>query len=105
MAGYRFSRLAERDLLEIGRYTLLKWGEAQANRYLEMLEAGCERLSRNPGLGRSSESIRPALLRMECGRHVIFYRRTASGILISRILHRQMLPERHALGEPGSEVE
>jgi plasmid stabilization system protein ParE len=30
---------------------------------------------------------------MECGKHVIFYRKHAEGIVVSRILHRSMLPE------------
>jgi plasmid stabilization system protein ParE len=34
---------------------------------------------------------------MEQGSHVIFYRETSSGVLITRILHRGMLPGQHAL--------
>lgn len=30
---------------------------------------------------------------MELGKHVIFYRSDAHGILVSRILHKRMLPE------------
>jgi plasmid stabilization system protein ParE len=36
---------------------------------------------------------------MASGRHVIFYRRETKGILVSRILHQRMLPERHAIDE------
>jgi hypothetical protein len=36
---------------------------------------------------------------MECGRHVLFYREYAAGILISRILHQRMLPEKQALDD------
>jgi plasmid stabilization system protein ParE len=36
---------------------------------------------------------------MECGRHVVFYREDAGGILVSRILHQRMLPERHAIDD------
>jgi len=36
---------------------------------------------------------------MEHGRHVVFYREAAGGILISRILHRSMLPERQSTGD------
>jgi plasmid stabilization system protein ParE len=34
---------------------------------------------------------------MEHDRHVIFYRRSGKGILISRILHQRMLPDRHTI--------
>jgi plasmid stabilization system protein ParE len=33
------------------------------------------------------------LRRLEYGRHVVFYRVEANGIVISRILHQRMLPE------------
>jgi hypothetical protein len=36
---------------------------------------------------------------MEHGRHVIFYRQVAGGILVSRILHRRMLPERQNVSD------
>jgi plasmid stabilization system protein ParE len=36
---------------------------------------------------------------MEIGRHVVFYREDTRGILVSRILHRRMLPERHVIDD------
>ena len=88
----RFSRRAEKDLLEITTYTLRAWGKAQASRYLDDLEGCCEMLANNPDLGRRCEEIRPGLRRLEHGRHVIFYRRARTGILVVRVLHQRMLP-------------
>jgi plasmid stabilization system protein ParE len=34
---------------------------------------------------------------MAIGRHVVFYREGTGGNLVSRILHRRMLPERHVI--------
>jgi toxin ParE1/3/4 len=51
-------------------------------------------LAANPALGRACSEIRPGLRRLEHGRHVVFYRQDAAGILVSRILHQRMLPER-----------
>lgn len=56
-------------------------------------------LADNPALGRMSNDIRTGLRRMEHGRHVIFYREAAGSILISRILHRSMLPERQSIDD------
>jgi len=36
---------------------------------------------------------------MEHGRHVVFYREAAGGILVSRILHQRMLPERQSTND------
>jgi toxin ParE1/3/4 len=99
MAEFRFSRGAEADLLSIGAYTLRTWGEDQTIRYIDDLEACCQMLADNPTLGRACDEVRPGLRRMECGQHVVFYREDAEGILVSRILHQRMLPERHAIDD------
>ena len=95
MAAFRFSRRAETDLLSIGDYTLRTWGKVQAARYINDLELCCQTLADNPALGRPGDDIRPGLRRLENGKHVIFYRQEREGILISRILHERMLPDRH----------
>lgn len=99
MAAYHFSRRAESDLLSIGTYTLEIWKEAQLLRYMEKLENCCQTLAENPILGRPCNHIRPGLRRITEGKHVIFYRQEPGGILISRILHERMLPERHPFDE------
>jgi toxin ParE1/3/4 len=81
--------------MEIGTYTLQTWGEDQAIRYIDDVEASCQQLADNPNLGRACDHIRPGLRRMEYGRHVIFYRADDAVVLVSRILHQRMLPEKH----------
>jgi toxin ParE1/3/4 len=95
MATFRFSRRAETDLLSVGEYTLRTWGKAQTARYLAELETFCQTLADNPALGRTCDDIRPGLCRLEYGKHVVFYRQEQTGILIVRILHQSMLPEKH----------
>ena len=84
--------------MEIGDYSLRTWGEDQAIRYNGDLELCCKQLVNNPELGRVCDHVRPGLRRMEHGRHVVFYRRDADGILISRILHQRMVPEKYLIG-------
>jgi toxin ParE1/3/4 len=102
MAAFRLSRLAEADLLDIATYTLRTWGQGQAIRYVDDLEACCRKLAANPEMGRACDHVRPGLRRMEHGRHVLFYRIEAEGIVVSRILHQRMLPERHSIDEEDS---
>ena len=99
MARFRFSRRAEADLFNIGIYTFRTWGEAQTDRYLRQLENCCQLIADNPALGRSCDEIRPGLRRMKQGKHVVFFREELGGILISRILHQRMLPERHSIDD------
>lgn len=49
-------------------------------------------LAADPALGRPCGDVRPGLRRMECGQHVVFYRASTRGILVSRILHRKNAP-------------
>jgi toxin ParE1/3/4 len=99
VALLRLSRRAEADLLGISDHTLQAWGEDQAFRYIDALESFCRLLADNPALGRSCDDIRRGLRRMESGQHVVFYRKVAGGILVSRILHRRMLPERYDMDD------
>jgi toxin ParE1/3/4 len=99
VAGFRFSHRAEADLLAIGAYTLQTWGEDQAIDYVNALEACCQMLADNPGLGRRCAEVRSGLRRLEIGRHVVLYREETGGILVSRILHQRLLPERHAMDD------
>jgi toxin ParE1/3/4 len=104
VASFRFSRLAEADLLSISAYTLRTWREAQTIRYIDALEACCQRLADNPAAGRFCDHVRPGLRRMEQGKHVVFFRRERDGILVSRILHERILPERYAIDAEDEET-
>ncbi len=100
MPGYRFSKQARLDLIEIADYTLDRWGLKQAERYLDGLDDCFKRLVQTPQMGRSFDQIRAGYRRIEHGKHVIIYRPDAEGILICRILHHSMLPERQLFKDP-----
>ncbi|MBZ5677661.1 MAG: type II toxin-antitoxin system RelE/ParE family toxin [Acidobacteriia bacterium] len=97
MSRFRFTRRAEGDLVSIRIHALKTWGAEQTIRYVADLRACCQMLADNPEAGRACEDIRRGLRRMEHGRHVIFYRPDAEGILISRVLHQRMLPRRYPI--------
>jgi toxin ParE1/3/4 len=99
LPNVRLSSLAQADLLSIAEYTLKTWGPTQTVHYLAELEDCRDRLAANPSLGRPCDHIRPGLRRIEQGKHVIFYESQARGILITRILYRNMLPGRNPMGE------
>jgi toxin ParE1/3/4 len=104
VAAFRFSRRADADLLSIGNYTLRTWGKAQTVRYLSELEDFCQTLPDNPALGRLCDDVRPGLRRLEHGKHVVFYRQEFTGILVSRILHQSMLPDKHDTRDQSEEL-
>jgi toxin ParE1/3/4 len=80
---------------DIGAYTRDRWGPAQAVRYLTDLDACFSRVARDADLGRPYPP-RPRYRRIRQGKHVVFFLREPTGdVLIVRILHQRMLPERH----------
>lgn len=91
----RVSRKAREDLLDIAHFTVERWGEEQARKYLWLLDSKLRALARHPTAGIRSDDIRPGYWRVREGRHVIFYRVGAKTLDVIRILHERMLPERH----------
>lgn len=95
MGQLRLSVEAESDLSEIVAYTIAAWGAQQADLYLGKLEEGLSLIAENPGMGRLCKSIQSGLFRMEIEHHVASYVREPDGVLIVRVLHHSMLPNRH----------
>ena len=93
MSIFRLSSRAEEDFLQIGAFTIDRWGVDQTDRYLTQLETCCRQIADMPAMGHVANEVRPGLRRIEHGRHVIFYRELSDGVLVVRILHDRMLAE------------
>jgi toxin ParE1/3/4 len=77
---------------EIARFTLERWGESQAHRHGQGLQAAFQLLAENPRMGRPCDTISAGLRRHEVGKHVIFYRLKPGGARIVRVLHQKLIP-------------
>ena len=75
------SERAEADLREIWHYSLDNWGEAQADRYLDELDAGIRKCGAEPEGGMQQEAM-----------------------LIQRVLHGSMDPSRHVVLPSSTDV-
>ena len=96
MTNYTISEKAKKDILTIGKYTMINWSEQQAEQYVKMILEECSMLSYKPHIGRSYDEYRLGLKGHSCGRHVIFDRVLTNGkIRIIRILHQMMDFPRH----------
>ena len=92
---FRLRQAADDDLLDIFIYGCEKFGIDTAEAYIYALEAGFQRLTEHPKLGRSINQIIEGVRALPVVSHVIYYRVTGSVIDIIRILHKSMLAERH----------
>ena len=95
MSKVRLSREARADLRNIDDYTYQRWGRSQADKYLEMIEKGCDLLAMHPTLGSVQEGFFPGLRKFPVGKHYIFYRVAGNGIEVIRVLHQAMDVSRH----------
>lgn len=95
MAEYRLAPAAERDLETIWTYTFQRWGVGQANRYTDILTAAFAELAQSPKAAPACDHIRPGYRRRSVERRMIYFRITAYGVAIIRILHDRMDAPRH----------
>ncbi|WP_411849028.1 type II toxin-antitoxin system RelE/ParE family toxin [Yersinia ruckeri] len=93
---YKLTGRAADDFAGIYDYTLLTFGEAQADHYTDALEAFFETLAGMPYIGRDYPAV-SGVMHIEFQQHVIFYTVRDTDILIARILHQQMNHKRHLL--------
>ena len=83
MAVYKLSEDASQELINIYEYSLINFGEDQADQYYISLYETFELLAEQPDLGRKFHEFH----RHEHKRHTLFYKKTDYGILILYILH------------------
>lgn len=80
------------DVDEIAAFTIERWGRAQAETYLDELDATCLALAERPAMGRLLRSAKHSTWRRyEFRSHVIVYAPHRAGIKIQRIVHKARL--------------
>ena len=98
MPKYRLTRAADDDITDIYTYTYREFGVAQADTYLESLEAALIRAGNNPELGIRVDHLRPGYRRLVHQEHTIFYKAERGGILVVRVLGPGMSVGRYLPG-------
>lgn len=84
------SERAEADLLNIWLWTQERFGEAQADRYLDELDAGMRRCGEAPESGRDRAFLRAGYRSRSVGKHIIFYTVADTEVVVRRVLHANM---------------
>ena len=89
--------LALKDIKNIWIYTRDKWGEKQANQYLQKLDKAITSLAIHPQKGKPAPFIHTGVYLYRAERHAILYYFNQSELTIARILHERMDIKRHKL--------
>jgi plasmid stabilization system protein ParE len=87
MSGYRLSRDAERDLLEIARYVAEKSSVEIAERLLTEIIETIIVLGAQPGIGRAEEGFARGVLSFPSHKYNIYYRKRKGGIIVLHVFH------------------
>ena len=97
MAKIRLSRKAIADLDGIWDYTVETWSEEQAIVYYRQIYTTIQGLNSLPVfLEKTYDVIKPGLLGLKVGHHIVFYKKHHDGsIRVDRILHEKMDYQRH----------
>jgi toxin ParE1/3/4 len=114
MSRYRLSPLAVADIDNILDETVRLFGTAQEERYFNLILAAVERVADDPfsigtkarddlSAGLRSFHVGMAVTRHGAAAHVLYFRTITSSdgepeVLIARVLHDRMDPERHIAG-------
>lgn len=86
MAEAIFAPAAEADLEAIVDYIAAN-NPAAADELVTRLEDLAARLAERPGMGRARSELLPGLRSFRLGHYLLFYRATAGGIEVVRVLH------------------
>ncbi len=89
MLPYAFTRSARDDLLDIWFYTRERWGEAQADRYQDDLQACCERIA-SGGVRTRPVAGLSGVMAHHCRHHYIFFLQRRETIVVFAVLHERM---------------
>jgi len=73
MPEYELTHAADRDLLDIARYTIKTWGLEQANRYEAEIKTHFIAIGKREARAKPFLPHRPELLFCRCEHHYIFF--------------------------------
>lgn len=88
---------AQNDIVGIAARTMERWGEWQMVKYIDDLHRRFAALAHFPRTGRPRDELARGYRSIVQGSHIVFYRATARDLVIVRVLHVRMSPERHLL--------
>ena len=96
MSGtFVLSPRARSDLAGIWDFSVIRWGQDQAEKYVRDVQRDILFVAADPRCGRSAENVRAGYFKYPTGSHVLFYRLTSQGIDVVRILHSAMDFDQH----------
>jgi toxin ParE1/3/4 len=95
MRRLEFTPRARRDIAEIWEYSVEQFGLDKAEAYLRDIQRAAMTVTEDPRRGLACDDIRSGYRKFSVGSDVLFFKMSASRVVIVRILHRRMDFDRH----------
>jgi toxin ParE1/3/4 len=95
MRGLDFTPRARREIEEIWEYSADQFGLDRADLYLRDIQRPAMTVAEDPRRGLACDKIRSGYRKFSVGSHILFFKASASRVVIVRILHRRMDFGRH----------
>lgn len=92
---YVKSKKSDFDIKNIAKSSFIDFGANQTYKYMKGLNDALQSLADNPEYGKVYSNLAKDYLYFRHVSQVIYYRKRETDILIIRILHKRMLPEKH----------
>ncbi len=86
----KVAKRAQEELQGIWQYTLDKWGQEQAESYLQALENAFHRLLTHPESGYRRPDIFSGCHHLKVRKHLVFYTIAGDYVEVLAVLHQQM---------------
>lgn len=86
---------AQSDIEQIWNYTANRWSLDLSNIGLRLVRTAIETVAADPDRGHICDDLRTGYRKYSTGSHVIFYRTTADGVDIVRVLHQRLDFDQH----------
>src|ERR1700761_356557 len=90
MRRLEFTPKAQRDIEEIWDYSVDQFGVDRAIEYVREIQRAATVLMQDPRRGLACDDIRSGYRKFPVGSHVLFFRTSATRVVIVRILHARM---------------
>lgn len=86
----RFTEAALNDLDGIREYTLSRWGEAQADKYIDQIDQSCARVALGEAVTKSYPGPSGEVLLCLCESHVVCAMKSDEALIVLAVLHQKM---------------
>ncbi len=87
MTAFFLTHRAMRDLIEIEKYSIEKWGEARTEQYMNDLYHCFSEIAQAPETGKIRQQRSYPFLMAPAKKHFAIYQNAEKGIIIATILH------------------